>query len=232
MDDDYFLEHLQRWKRRFKGAKKAKNHIILGFSILVLGAGLFFYFFAESPAYSATISRNVKINPEVIDPLSKIGKGLLSDYDGKGIYCAEKKIFIEKSNGRPEKIEALLAGYPMTEMVPYIAKRNPKVASFLVSIAKKESDWGKHSPQKDGKTCYNYWGYRGGYNPTDSGYSCFDSAEQAVQVVGDRIKELTEENINTPERMVVWKCGSTCGQDQDAQNWISTVAYYFGKLNS
>jgi hypothetical protein len=101
-----------------------------------------------------------------------------------------------------------------------------------VAIAKKESNWGKRSPVKSGRDCYNYWGYRGGYNMTDSGYSCFDSPEQAVQEVGDRIEKLLSQQINTPSRMIVWKCGRTCAGHDPAgvAKWISDVEHYYNKL--
>ncbi len=235
MDDDYLLGYLRRWKSRLKGAKRVKKHIILSSSILALSIGLFFYFSGGSPAYSATIPSGTRINPETIDPLNRIGKGEIAHYGGKGIFCDEKNLFSEETDSqRQDKIKKILASYPMAKMAPYLAERNKKVSSFLISIAKKESDWGKYSPQENGRDCYNYWGYKGGYDPTVSGYSCFDSPEQAVQVVGDRIEKLINQNIDTPERMVVWKCGYTCaGQNPaDVQSWIGTVAYYFGKLNS
>ena len=140
----------------------------------------------------------------------------------------------KKTNRQEEKISELVSGYPMEEMVPYLSKRESRVAHYLVAIAKKESDWGKHSPRKNGGTCYNYWGYRGTYNQTDSGYSCFDSAEQAVKQVGDKIESLLNKMIDTPEEMVIWKCGSTCaGHDpQGVLKWISDVKLYYVKLNT
>lgn len=133
-----------------------------------------------------------------------------------------------------KEVVTMVAGHPIAEMAPYITKRNKPVASFLLAIAKKESNWGKRSPVKSGRDCYNYWGYRGGYNMTDSGYSCFDSPEQAVKEVGDRIEKLLGQQINTPSRMIVWKCGRTCAGHDPAgvAKWISDVALYYGKLNS
>lgn len=151
-------------------------------------------------------------------------------------FCGDQYERMEKTeNGQREgKMLELVAGYPIEEMLPYIAARGEKVAYYLVAIAKKESDWGKHSPLKYGGTCYNYWGYRGTYNQTDSGYSCFDSPEQAIQQVGDRIEALLDKMIDTPEEMVVWKCGSTCaGHDpQGVLKWISDVKLYYNKLKT
>ncbi|HUD08506.1 MAG TPA: hypothetical protein VMQ48_00210, partial [Candidatus Saccharimonadales bacterium] len=54
-----------------------------------------------------------------------------------------------------EKINDLVGGYPIEKMTPYISHKNKKVASFLVAIAKKESNWGRRSPKKNGKECFN-----------------------------------------------------------------------------
>lgn len=145
----------------------------------------------------------------------------------------KKKKREKTKSPREQKILSLVANYPIEEMLPFLAERQEEVASYLVAIAKKESDWGKHSPKKDGKNCYNYWGYRGTYNQTDSGYSCFDSAEQAIKSVGDRIEELLNKKINTPEKFIVWKCGSTCaGHDPGSVlKWISDVKLYYQKMN-
>ncbi|EKE10736.1 MAG: hypothetical protein ACD_15C00207G0017, partial [uncultured bacterium] len=66
------------------------------------------------------------------------------------------------------------------------------------------------------------------------GYSCFDSPEQAVLVVGDRIEDLMEKKVNTPAKFVVWKCGSSCSghNPRDVQKWIQDVASYYKKINS
>jgi hypothetical protein len=131
------------------------------------------------------------------------------------------------------KISSMVSGHPIQRMTPYISKRNESVAAFLVAIAKKESNWGKESPQKDGKDCYNYWGYRGDYNQTNSGYSCFDNPEQAVSEVGGRIEDLINKKIDNPKKMVyAWKCGSDCS-DQDPQSvrkWVSDVSFYYKKI--
>jgi hypothetical protein len=142
---------------------------------------------------------------------------------------------VDYSEGRIElerKIQSLTKGYPIEEMSPYISRKNRRVASFLVAIAKKESNWGRHAPENDGKQCYNYWGYRGPENPTPSGYSCFSSPKQAVDVVGGRIKKLVAEKIDTPREMIIWKCGGTnCSRyDHGAAKWIWDVDYYYKKI--
>jgi len=129
-------------------------------------------------------------------------------------------------------LNKMVSGHPITKMISEIVQKDKRVASFLVAIAKKESNWGKYSPKKNGRDCYNYWGYRGTYNQTPSGYSCFDSPEQAVDVVGNRIGELIDQQIDTPQKMIVWKCGKSCDghSGTSVKKWISDVDYYFGRI--
>ena len=131
-----------------------------------------------------------------------------------------------------QKIYKLVGDAPIREMVPFISQRDPKVAAFLVGIAKKESSLGSASPSKDGNTCYNYWGYKGtGGRGTSMGYACFASAEEAVATVGDRIEVLVNKNSSTPAKMVdTWKCGVSCAGDPGAPSWVSTVALYFNQI--
>ena len=131
-----------------------------------------------------------------------------------------------------KKIDATVTGYPIERMSPYIAGKDKKVATFLLAIAKKESNWGKFSPKKNGQQCWNFWGYRGSENPTPSGYSCFRSPGQAVNVVGSRIQELVDANIDTPREMAVWKCGYDCSWDNPGavDKWVADVGYYYKKI--
>jgi hypothetical protein len=133
---------------------------------------------------------------------------------------------------RQRKMVNFTNGSPMEKMQPYILEKNPEVATYLVAIAKKESNWGMYSPKKEGKECFNYWGYMGTYNQTNSGYSCFDSPDQAVDVVGKRLQELIDQGINTPREMVVWKCGSDCSvfSASSVADWISDVGYYYHEI--
>jgi len=129
-------------------------------------------------------------------------------------------------------IKKTVADTPMEKMAPYLEKQNDKVAAYLVAIAKKESNWGKYSPKKRGKECYNFWGYRGRYNRNAAGYSCFDSPEQAVDVVGRRVGRLIAQKIDTPREMVVWKCGNACSaaSSPEAAKWVSDVSMYYKKV--
>lgn len=138
------------------------------------------------------------------------------------------KIELEK------KIYQMVRGYPIEEMIPYIIKTDSVVASFLVSIAKKESDWGKRRPILNGEDCYNYWGYRGVRERMGSGgHTCFDNPQDAVETVAKRIHYLVyEAKKNTPKKMIYWKCGSSCvgHSNYGIQKWISDVDFYFKKI--
>lgn len=145
------------------------------------------------------------------------------------------KAEVEKeSNDFENKLYDVVGNAPIKEMVPFIAKHDQRVAALIVGIAKKESNWGHASPSKNGSTCYNYWGYKGaGSRGTAMGYGCFASAEEGVNVIGKRIGELVNKNLNTPSKMVVWKCGSAAcaGHDpQSVRKWISDVDMYYRKV--
>ncbi len=199
--------------------------------------GLFFCLFFDLDAQAKNIP-NEKVLLREIDPLNKIGKGLVPDdmkCQRQNSICDEIKNQKNKNQQSREKAlaEKLVAGHPIEKMLSFIYQEDKKVAAYLVAIGNKESKWGTYSPQKEGRDCYNYWGYRGSYNQTDSGYSCFDSPEQAVKEVGGRIERLLAQNIDTPSEMVVWKCGSDCSWDNPAavNKWIADVDYYYRKLN-
>lgn len=134
-------------------------------------------------------------------------------------------------------LERIVDGHPISEMIPYIARQDSETAKFLVSIAKKESNWGKYSPKNElGETCYNYWGYRGQTESvTRSGYSCFKSPKEAVAVVGKRLNHLIWDlRLDTPEELVVWKCGFSCAghSPYGVQKWIDDVGYYARKIDT
>ncbi|HRY82586.1 MAG TPA: hypothetical protein P5232_02715 [Candidatus Moranbacteria bacterium] len=133
-----------------------------------------------------------------------------------------------------KNIQSLISGYPMEKMVPYISAQKKSTAAFLIGIAKKESNWGKYSPHLNGKDCYNYWGYRGqGENVTPSGYTCFRNPREAVSTVSRRINELADNSdLNTPAKMIVWKCGWDCSthSDESVSKWIADVDFYYKKV--
>ena len=142
---------------------------------------------------------------------------------------------IEKAQARLEQeIRGMVHGYPIEEMAFYISKRNRATAIFMISIAKKESAWGRHAPKLNGKNCYNYWGYRGqGRLMTHDGYTCFKTPEEAVITVSNRFDYLINiEKLNTPKKMIVWKCGWSCaGHSQESvRKWIQDINLYFQKF--
>lgn len=141
----------------------------------------------------------------------------------------------EKEKYLEEEIRGIVKGYPIEKMATEIAKKDRMVAAFLIAIAKKESNWGKRVPVRGGQDCYNYWGYRGIREKMGSGgHTCFDSPRDAVDTVAKRLEMLVErEKLNTPEKMVVWKCGYDCSWDSKTavRKWISDVDLYFQKLN-
>jgi hypothetical protein len=130
-------------------------------------------------------------------------------------------------------VNEILDGYPMQEAAPYIAMQNREVAAFLVAIGKKESGWGKHTPKLNGQECYNYWGYRGKREKMGSGgHTCFDSPRDAVNTVSRRIKSLIKKGYDTPEKIVVWKCGYSCAGHSSASvnKWIQDVDLYYQQM--
>lgn len=255
-----FLKYLQDREGRLKSLTGGKKNINRAMAILILSMGVFFYPNSTKISIAEGVRTQSAITLAEMVPEKKLGNFVYKNSQERTLparlaedaskragkagklpnktdnsYAAEsaKKEIIIARLGEKEVV-AMVAGHPIEEMAPYISKREKKVASFLVAIAKKESNWGVYSPKKSGRECYNYWGYKGAYNLTDSGYSCFDSPEQAIKVVGDKIESLLVQQVNTPSRMVVWKCGRSCAGHDPAgvAKWISDVALYYGKLNS
>lgn len=132
------------------------------------------------------------------------------------------------------EINKLVDGYPIKKMTPLIAQLDNRVAAFVIAIAKKESDWGRRRPVLNGEDCYNYWGYRGIRERMGSGgHTCFNDPKDAVETVSRRISDLVKAEIDTPQEMVIWKCGSTCEghSDYSVEKWISDVEMYFEKFD-
>ncbi|HEX8974602.1 MAG TPA: hypothetical protein VF817_03900 [Patescibacteria group bacterium] len=142
---------------------------------------------------------------------------------------------IKKETPIQKEIKEMVQGYPIQDMTPFILQQDPKVAAFLIAIAKKESAWGLHHPVLNGQDCYNYWGFRLKSDKMGSGgHTCFDSPKDAVDTVAARLNELVKvENIDSPKEMIVWKCGYGC-QDKtktaEEQKWIKDVNIYYSTL--
>lgn len=154
---------------------------------------------------------------------------ILAEHDEAAREAAQKDTF-------EGKLRAMVKGYPIEKMVPDIARQDKIVAAFLIGMAKKESDWGRHAPVLDGKDCKNYWGFRAKREKMGTGgHTCFDSNSDAVMTVSRRIKNIIEnEKIKTPQGMVtVWKCGYDCSWDSPSavKKWVSDVDGYFEEVN-
>jgi hypothetical protein len=56
-----------------------------------------------------------------------------------------------------------------------------------------------------------------------------------VDAVAKRMEFLiSEKKLNTPAKMVIWKCGGSCaatGGQAAANKWISDVGFYVDKFN-
>lgn len=135
-----------------------------------------------------------------------------------------------------KKAREMVAGYPIEEMLPEILKQDREVAIYMIAMAKQESQWGKRVPVLNGEDCFNYWGFRAKRARMGSGgHTCFDSHADAVQTVGKRVHNLIYDyKRTTPERMLVWKCGSSCAghSPEGVKNWVNTVTMYRDALKS
>lgn len=143
---------------------------------------------------------------------------------------------VHRKTALEEDIVSLVKGYPIESMSGEIARHDRRVAAFMIAIAKKESNWGKRIPVLDGKDCYNYWGFREVRDRMGSGgHTCFENKRDAVRSVSRRIETLMYEyDRDTPQEMIVWKCGYSCDghSDVSVDKWIRDVDYYFRKLKA
>ena len=213
-----------------------RNNKIILVSIMVVIFGLMLQLLdAQADKYAQAYTKDnfIAIN-KVQSPLFEEKSELFAEKANKiqPFQAKNKKDDSSNQTSFSGKLYEIVGDTPIKEMVPFISKRDKKVAAFLVGIARKESSWGEHSPLKNGQTCYNYWGYKGSAgNGSALGYACFGSAEEAVEIVGNRIETLVGKNRNTPASMVnTWKCGTSCKGDPGAPSWVSTVALYFNKI--
>jgi hypothetical protein len=222
--------------------KNKKKSIII---ILILISGCFFYdqfsgIFPKCFANDYNSEGSILKKREWVTGIYKTEAvySKTKEENEKGYQIKNKIEFGNKQEQITEKTEEIqlhqmVGNAPIKEMVSSIIKLDRRVAAFVVGIAKKESDWGRHAPTQGGRNCYNYWGYKGsGSRGTSMGYACFGSPEEAVEIVGKRIEKLVAKNINEPRQMLVWKCGSSCASHDPAgvKKWVSDVNLYFGKV--
>jgi len=145
--------------------------------------------------------------------------------------------FDEATQEQYEKnIRQMVKGYPIEAMLPYIFEQDRMTAAFLIGIGKKESNWGKRAPVLEEQDCFNYWGYRGIRRMMGSGgHTCFNSRKDAVVTVAARLNKLIHsEKLDTPEKLIVWKCGFSCeGHSRESvKKWISDVDMYYEELKA
>jgi hypothetical protein len=65
------------------------------------------------------------------------------------------------------------------------------------------------------------------------GHTCFNSRKDAVDTVAKRIDNLVNsERLNTPDKLIVWKCGFSCqGHSKESvQKWIADVDAYYSEM--
>lgn len=207
--------------------------LVVGVAFGVVSMGFIEHFFGPgvfARSSEAEVRENVPSEPASLEiPVQSTG-----GYDAASDVFLE--YFSEAAQEEYEKgVRELVAGYPIEEMLPYILEKDRLVAAFLIGIAKKESNWGKRVPVLDGQDCFNYWGYRGVRRMMGSGgHTCFNSRKDAVDTVTKRLEKLIySEQLNTPEKLIVWKCGFSCAghSRESVKKWISDVDMYFERLN-
>jgi hypothetical protein len=253
-----FQEKLECFQKEIQAASRSyfgQFSLLRIWNLSIIGAMLFgmlsmtfvYRFLGQSAVAEVALNNNANnINNErmlAASPSDKLvlGSEIIKDDSSEGSLIINKE---EAENIKDlaemdseifrEKAQDLVKGYPIEKMLPYILEKDRKVAAFLIGIAKKESAWGVHVPVLDGQDCYNYWGYRGQRKLMGTGgHTCFDSRKDAVDTVAKRIATLVnEKGKDTPEKMILWKCGGGCVGAPEEKKWISDVDMYFKKLDS
>jgi hypothetical protein len=140
----------------------------------------------------------------------------------------------EKNKLLKDDVAKIVKNTPMAAMTDSISKKDRTVAAFIVGIAMKESKFGVYAPHIGGRDCYNYWGLKAGGRTTAGGYSCFNSPDEAVSVVGKTIEKMVAKGVRNPAQAISWKCGSSCAGHDPAgvRKWIADVGVNFYKINS
>ncbi|NLC30451.1 MAG: hypothetical protein GX765_00160 [Candidatus Moranbacteria bacterium] len=230
------LDFYKKLKKELKNRLKIRE--LKPATILIFIMGCFFYLQLGLLTPAPLKAESFSYSDQELQ--KKISENI--DFKSRDDFALQKKVREEVlapeiivKNNLEEEIKSITKNHPIEEMAPFIAEYDKKIAALIVGIAKKESNWGIHSPSKNGQTCYNYWGYKGaGSRGTALGYGCFSTPEEAVAIIGKRIDDLAQKRIDTPQKMVVWKCGSSCaGHDPAGVNkWISDVSIYYNKINN
>lgn len=192
------------------------------------------HFFGPGVFARSQDSEQTVVSPVTADASSSEGDVNAASYDsGSDIFL---EYFNETADAAyKDNVKKLVKDYPIEEMLPYIFEQDRMTAAFLIGIAKKESNWGKRVPVLNGQDCFNYWGYRGIRRMMGSGgHTCFNSRKDAVETVAKRLNTLiNSQKLNTPEKMIIWKCGFSCNghSRESVKKWISDVDMIFQELS-
>jgi len=233
--------------KSLENGKIALNWKMLKLWNLSMAISILFGMFSMTMIYRY-LGQEARADELVVAPSENVGENsndlqVSEDVEVVGSIDDQQEIYTQLmqdfANREPseleEEIREMVKGYPIEDMVPYIAQKDRIVAAFLVGIARKESSWGQRVPVLDGQDCYNYWGYRGIRKLMGTGgHTCFNSRKDAVDTVANRLETLIDEyGLNTPSKMIIWKCGSSCAghSSESVRKWISDVNMYFRELN-
>ena len=222
-------------------SKTLNLYLLLGATILTFGG----FFYSQITLANPTLPKVAPSIPEISitkittsqskSPATVNLKQLKENLNIQTVSLQNKED--DQNTALKNSLANILVGTPMEKMIEPISKQDKTVAAFLVGIALKESGLGKHRPVLNGKDCYNYWGYRGKRTRMGTGgHTCFNSPEDAVETVGKRLHTLAiKQKRNTPQKMLIWKCGSDCGATGGwpaAHKWVKDVSIYFNQINN
>ncbi len=218
----------------------APHKMLYGAIVGGIAFGMVSMAFIEHAFGPGVFARSEMIETSVRGSSSEVSPAAVVAVSPSEEYVPDQDVFFEyfgqvTKERYEESIRDMVKGYPIEAMLPFIFEQDRLTAAFLVGIAKKESNWGKRIPVLDGQDCYNYWGYRGVRRMMGSGgHTCFNSRKDAVETVAGRLNKLIRsEKLDTPEKMIVWKCGFSCqGHSRESvKKWIADVDMYFSQLN-
>ncbi len=218
------------------------SYLLLGVTILTFGSFFYSSLYSRASTIQLIDLKNITTTQQsTLISNSTFSKKQSTTTSQINLLTLNKALTVNILNKKnPTELEdtiaRILMGTPMEKMIKPISKQDKLVAAFLVGIALKESGLGKHAPVFNGKDCYNYWGYRGKRSKMGTGgHTCFDSPEDAIETVGKRLATLAlEQNRNTPQKMLVWKCGNSCSKHNPAgvTKWVKDVSIYFDQINN
>jgi len=233
---------LSNWKSRKTSPLFMLGNLKFSTCLLIVAfaAFSFSYVFQKNFGRSAAAEEIASASNGIV--LGAVDSKITDENDNMELQLADEDVIMnligkiddERHEAFKDELLGYIAGRPMEDMAPYIAKQPRIVAAFLVGIAMKESKFGTYAPHFNGRDCHNYWGFKGGGTTTAGGYTCFSSPEEAIQVVGKRIAKLVDGGRTNPSAMVVWKCGSSCSWDnpENVRKWIADVGVNFYRINN